>query len=114
VTENARVADAVSALVAGDLPRLGALLRASHESLRVDYEVSCAELDFLVDTASRCAGVLGSRMMGGGFGGSTINLVYPDAVGDVTGVLREAYRVRHGTRPGIHLCSPAEGAARLG
>lgn len=114
VTENARVADAVSALVAGDLPRLGALLRASHESLRTDYEVSCAELDFLVDTASRCDGVLGSRMMGGGFGGSTINLLHPDAVGDVSEVLREAYRVRHGASPGLHRCRAAGGAARVG
>lgn len=113
VTENARVADAVKALRVGDLPRLGALLRASHESLRRDYEVSCEELDFLVEAASGCDGVLGSRMMGGGFGGSTITLVRPGAVPDVAATLRESYRERYGRVPGLHVCRPADGARRV-
>jgi galactokinase len=113
VTENARVGDAVKALQVGDLPRLGALLRASHESLRRDYEVSCEELDFLVEAASGCAGVHGSRLMGGGFGGSTISLVRPDAVPDVAAVLRESYRGRYGRPPGLHVCRPAHGARRV-
>jgi galactokinase len=114
VTENARVVSAVDALGAGDLSALGALLRASHASLRDDYEVSCAELDFLVDAASRCEGVLGSRLMGGGFGGSTINLVRRDALAEVAAVLGEAYRARYGKVPGLHDCRPADGAGRVG
>jgi galactokinase len=114
VTENARVERAVETLAADDLPTLGALLRASHESLRDDYAVSCAEIDFLVDAASRCDGVVGSRLMGGGFGGSTINLVRPDALADVAAALSEVYRDRYGRRPGLHACSPAGGARRVG
>jgi galactokinase len=114
VTENARVVSAIDVLAAGDLTALGALLRASHESLRDDYEVSCAELDFLVDVASRCDGVFGSRLMGGGFGGSTINLVRPDALDAVAAALGAAYRERYGKLPGLHACIPADGARRVG
>jgi galactokinase len=113
VRENARVADAVRALDAGDSIRLGALLCASHESLRADYEVSCAELDFLVEAASGRDGVVGSRMMGGGFGGSTINLVRPDAVSAVARFLRDAYRERWGRAPGVHVCRVGDGARRV-
>jgi galactokinase len=113
VTENRRVGEAVHALRAGDLTRLGELLRASHESLRRDYEVSCAELDFLVDAASGCAGVYGSRLMGGGFGGSTINLVRPDALATVAATLRAAYRERYGRIAGLHACRAADGARRV-
>ncbi len=74
VTEDARVLDAVTALRVGDWSRLGTLMDASHESLRVDYEVSCEELDVAV-AAARAAGALGARMTGGGFGGSAIALV---------------------------------------
>ncbi len=77
VTENARVIDAVRTLESGDLERLGYLINESHESLRNDFEVSCPELDTMVDLARRQPGVLGARMMGGGFGGCTINLIEP-------------------------------------
>jgi len=113
VRENARVLDAVRALDDGDRNRLGALLRASHESLRSDYEVSCVELDFLVEAASGRDGVVGSRMMGGGFGGSTINLVRPDTVPEVAGELREAYRKRWGRDLGVHVCRVGDGAGRV-
>ena len=75
VRENWRVGQACEALQAGDLAAVGALLDESHRSLRDDYEVSCAELDTLVEIARAQPGVLGSRMMGGGFGGCTISLV---------------------------------------
>jgi len=75
VRENNRVLEAGKALEAGNLVRMGELMYASHHSLRHDYEVSCAELDDLVDQTKDHAGVLGARMMGGGFGGCTINLV---------------------------------------
>jgi len=113
VRENARVVDAVRALDTGDRNRLGALLRASHESLRSDYEVSCVELDLLVEAASGRDGVVGSRLMGGGFGGSTINLVRPDAVPEVEGELRDAYRKRCGRDLGVHVCRVGDGAGRV-
>lgn len=75
ISENERVQAAVKALGSGDYPELGQLMYASHESLKSDYEVSCPELDFLVDQAQQSGFVLGSRMMGGGFGGCTINLI---------------------------------------
>jgi len=75
VQENARVLAACEALVANDMPAFGQLMYGSHAGLRDNYEVSCPELDTLVELARPLAGVLGSRMMGGGFGGCTINLV---------------------------------------
>ncbi len=75
VTENARTLEAANALHNGDLEKFGMLMNASHESLRDDYEVSCAELDLMVDLARKCDGVLGARMTGGGFGGCTVNLI---------------------------------------
>ncbi len=74
VTENERTTQAAAALAAGDLVTVGRLMNGSHASLRDDYEVSCAELDLLVETAQTQPGVLGARMTGGGFGGCTVNL----------------------------------------
>ncbi len=79
VSENSRVMRAVQALMEGDLGAFGALMFASHDSLRDDYQVSCLELDSLVDAARGADGVLGARMMGGGFGGCTITLVRKNA-----------------------------------
>ena len=114
VAENARVTAAVSALQARDLARLGELLHASHESLRVDYAVSCPELDLLVETAMGHPGVHGSRMMGGGFGGSTISLVDPGAVGSLGAALGERYRQAYGKEPRLRVCHSANGAQRHG
>jgi galactokinase len=75
VTENERVTDAARSLERGDLPAFGKLTHDSHRSLRDDYQVSCSQLDLLVDLAGESPGVLGARMTGGGFGGCTINLV---------------------------------------
>ncbi|MEM9077767.1 MAG: galactokinase [Bacteroidota bacterium] len=76
--ENSRTLLASECLENGDLQKFGALLFQSHDGLRNEYEVSCPELDFLVDFAKGFNGVLGSRMMGGGFGGCTLNLVHTD------------------------------------
>ncbi|MCV6628776.1 MAG: galactokinase [Flavobacteriaceae bacterium] len=92
--ENQRVLAARSAIEAKDWPLLGTLLYASHQGLKVLYEVSCEEIDFLVDTAKTIDGVLGSRMMGGGFGGSTISLVHRDAVATFSNRLKHAYQNR--------------------
>jgi len=75
IDENERVHLAVAALEAGDADTIGKLFAASHASLRDDYEVSCRELDALVDAAQDAPGLVGSRMTGGGFGGSVVNLV---------------------------------------
>ena len=75
VTENQRVLDAAKTLQSGDAGGVGRLMYASHASLRDDYEVSCKELDLLVELAASSPGVYGARMTGGGFGGCTVNLV---------------------------------------
>lgn len=80
ITENARVLDASAALSADELPHFGRLMTASHKSLRDDFEVSCDELDCLVDIANGIEGVLGSRMTGAGFGGCTVTLSHKDAL----------------------------------
>ncbi len=91
VKENERVLQSCKALQSSDMNILGALLYASHEGLQNEYEVSCDELDFLVDQTRRLPAVLGARMMGGGFGGCTINLVRKNQVNDVIKELSEAY-----------------------
>jgi galactokinase len=83
VQENQRLLDGVTALEAGDVAAFGQLMYGSHEGLSHWYEVSCPELDILVDIARQQTGVLGARMMGGGFGGCTINLVREDALDDL-------------------------------
>ena len=80
ITENARVLDASAALAADELVQFGRLMTASHNSLRDDFEVSCDELDCLVDIAHGTEGVLGSRMTGAGFGGCTVTLIHMDAI----------------------------------
>ena len=80
ITENARVLDASAVLSAGELPHFGRLMTASHKSLRDDFEVSCDELNCLVDIANETEGVLGSRMTGAGFGGCTVTLIHTDAI----------------------------------
>jgi len=89
--ENERVLKTVKALETGNIVALGEYLWQSHAGLRYDYEVSCEELDFLVDHIREMDGVLGSRMIGGGFGGCTINLIHKDQVSTVWQSLKKAY-----------------------
>ena len=110
VFENQRVLDFVEAARQGDLARMGKLMAASHASLAKDYEVSCPELDFLVETASGIEGVAGSRMTGGGFGGCTVNLVAPDAVEAFRETVSNAFEARFGRRPPVYVCNSADGA----
>lgn len=112
VSENLRVARFVAASSAGDLHTMGALFVESHRSLQNDYEVSCAELDFLVDHALALPGVHGARMTGGGFGGCTVNLVDPQQMDPFRERISAVYRGRYGCTPEIHLCHPAAGAAQ--
>ncbi|MEI9973952.1 MAG: galactokinase [Ignavibacteriota bacterium] len=113
VSEDLRVTEFVDAGSGGDRKRMGELFLASHRSLQHDYEVSCEELDFLVDLAVTLPGVWGARMTGGGFGGCTVNLVAPDHAAEFTQRITEAYSERYGLTPEVHACHPAAGASEL-
>jgi len=113
VTENQRVLDAVQALEAGDLAQFGRLMNASHLSLRDDYEVSCPELDAMVEAAWAQAGVLGARMTGAGFGGCTVSLVLNEAVESFQRDVAQRYTQATGLVPEIYVCAAEEGVQRL-
>jgi galactokinase len=113
VTEDARVGRFVEASARGDLALMGKLLVESHRSLQYDYEVSCAELDFLVDTALAIDGVLGSRMTGGGFGGCTVTMLRPDAVAHFGEEMARAYQRQFQATPQIYACRPSAGAGEV-
>ncbi len=113
VTENGRVERFVKAAENGAADEMGRIVTESHASLRDDYEVSCEELDFLVDVALRVEGVFGARMIGGGFGGSTVNLVRPEAVDVLKTSLLLEYEDRYGIKPEIHICVASEGASEV-
>lgn len=111
ITENERVKLAVAAFEHGDIKALGPLMRDSHRSLRYDYEVSCDELDAMVEIAAAQPGVAGARMTGGGFGGCTINLVKTEAVDAFKENVGREYRVRRGLAPEIYVSTAANGAS---
>ncbi len=113
VQENARVVDAVRALEANDLSTFGQLMYGSHAGLSEKYEVSCPELDSLVDIARRQSGVFGARMMGGGFGGCTINLIEAAAVETFATNIRHEYKERTGKDTLIYVCSLQDGTHRM-
>jgi galactokinase len=110
VAENQRVLVAAKALQSQDVDRFGHLMYQSHASLRDDYEVSCKELDLLVDLASSRPGVYGTRMTGGGFGGCTVNLIRADCAAAVQADIAQMYAETTGTNPEVYLCEPAQGA----
>ena len=109
VTEIARVLDAVVALRTSDFLKLGSLINQSHISLRDDYTVSCPELDCAVD-ASLGAGALGSRMVGGGFGGSAIALVKVSDIDNVKNAVLQAFERAHYKKPRFFTSLPSAGA----
>jgi galactokinase len=113
VTETARVGRFVAASQQGNLDGMGRLMVESHRSLQHDYEVSCAELDFLVDRALEIEGVFGARMTGGGFGGCTVTMLRPDAVGRFRQAIAGAYEVQFGVKPAIYSCEPSAGAEEV-
>ena len=113
VTEDVRVNHFVEASQAGDLTAMGRLLVESHRSLQYDYEVSCEELDFLVDTALALDGVYGARMTGGGFGGCTVNLVEANRVESFKEIVGEAYKDATKLPPRIFVCAPGAGVGEL-
>ncbi len=109
VTENERVQHAAEALLNGDLRALGALMADSHRSMRDDYEISCSELDTMVEIAGAQQGVIGSRMTGGGFGGCTINLIHADAAESFRLLVAAEYEKRTHIRPDIYVVSATDG-----
>lgn len=111
--ENKRVEDAAACLGRGDAVRLGTLLNASHEGLRTAYAVSCPELDFLQDFAASFPGVRGARMMGGGFGGCTLNLVATQAVAPLLDAAGKAYSAAFGRTPEAFHVSISDGAGNI-
>jgi galactokinase len=113
VQENQRVLEAVHCLQAGNLGGLGELLRASHNSLRDLYEVSCRELDIMVEAAESLPGYCGGRMTGGGFGGCTVNLVRYDDAENFAAQIAQRYRDATGLDPQIYICSAEDGAQAL-
>ncbi|HWR37592.1 MAG TPA: galactokinase [Clostridia bacterium] len=113
ISENERVLNAADALTSGDLAGFGRLMCESHTSLRDDYEVSCKELDLLVELARGLEGVFGARMTGGGFGGCTVNLVSAEHVDKFQAAMSEGYQKKTGTTPNIYVCLAAQGAGRV-
>ena len=113
IRENVRVLNACKDLEKNDLVSFGNRMFESHYGLSNEYEVSCKELDYLVDTASNIPGVLGSRMMGAGFGGCTINLVTADAIDDFKVKIQEKFSEKTGNKPQLYISSIENGAEIL-
>jgi galactokinase len=113
ITENNRVTESINALRRDDLVKFGELMNASHDSLRDDYEVSCEEVDLLVNLARQVPGVLGARITGGGFGGCTVNLLPADQVKEFTEYVGTNYLQQTGIQPEFYISSPANGAEIL-
>jgi galactokinase len=113
VYENQRAVRAVEALKNQDVELFGRLMNASHESLRYDYEVSCEELDILVEEAWDIDGVLGSRMMGAGFGGCTVSIVENSAVSEFISRVGQNYEKRTGLHAEFYVVETGNGASVL-
>ena len=113
ITENARVIIAAKALKRDDLESFGELLNDSHRSLRDDFEVSCPELDLMVELAQQLPGVYGARMTGGGFGGCTVNLVDEENVEEFKRIVSQGYAEATGLVPDIYVTGAAEGAEEV-
>ncbi|MFX0095997.1 MAG: galactokinase [Candidatus Hodarchaeota archaeon] len=111
ITENERVLQSVSALRKGDLEEFGHLMNLSHESLRNLYQVSCFELDVMVELARKVPGVWGSRMTGAGFGGCTVSLVQAESVDQFQKEVGPKYRSRTGLKPEFYICRAQNGAS---
>ena len=113
ISENDRVLRMADALKSGEIRGIARLMRESHESLRDDFEVSCRELDLMVEIASAKRGVLGARMTGGGFGGCTVNLVEASEAKEFQQDVAEDYLARTGLSPDILICEASQGVAKM-
>ncbi|MCX7839319.1 MAG: galactokinase [Anaerolineae bacterium] len=113
ITENARVLAAITAAEQNDLAAFGKLMNESHASLRDDFEVSCAELDALVEIARAQVGCWGARLTGAGFGGCTVNLVNERDVPQFIEEVTRVYRARFGIAPLVYPCRAAQGSSKI-
>ena len=113
VFEEARTLAAAAALESGDIRKFGQLMAESHISLRDQYEVSCRELDILVEEALSIRSTVGARMTGGGFGGCTVNIVQKDAVPYFTETVGRHYHERTGLRAAFYIAGIGEGAREI-
>ena len=104
-----RVRKTVTALEEGNIKSIRALMAGSHQSLRDNYEVSCQELDVMVELASELPGLVGARMTGGGFGGCTVNLIDESHIRSFCGRLTREYEQETGMVPAIYACDSAPG-----
>ena len=111
--ENARTLKAAELIQKGDIEAFGALMYQTHEGLSKNYEVSCPELDFLVDLSKDIPQVVGSRMMGGGFGGCTINLVKETFVNEFIDSTTKAYKEKFNIKLTPHIVKTSNGAKVL-
>ena len=110
ISENERVHEVADLFEQGKTEGLREVMAASHQSLRDDYEVSCQELDAMVEIAGRQRGVYGARMTGGGFGGCTINFVDVEHATEFQQRVSEEYESAIGLRPDIYICEASQGA----
>ncbi|QZT36701.1 galactokinase [Halosquirtibacter xylanolyticus] len=113
VSEIQRTSDAVAELKSGNIDVFGALMNASHDSLRDDYEVTGLQLDTMVEEARKIEGVIGSRMTGGGFGGCTVSIVKDDAVDTFIEEVGKNYEARTGIKPEFYVAEIGEGGCKL-
>ncbi len=113
VYENQRTIKAFNALKAGDIASFGKYMNESHISLRDDYDVSCKEIDLLVDEAWKVPGVMGSRITGGGFGGCTVSIVKDEAIDDFKDKLSKAYKAAFDMEPEFYVVSVGDGPRRV-
>jgi galactokinase len=111
VEENERLLSACEHLKDGDLKDLGEKMFSSHDGLSKEYEVSCKELDFLVDAVRNNATVLGARMMGGGFGGCTINIIKEEAINNLVEDLGKKYKLEMGKDLTPYIAQTADGSS---
>jgi galactokinase len=113
ITENARTNALAQAMQTGKTELLSQLMADSHRSLRDDFEVSCHELDVIVDLATQQKGVYGARMTGGGFGGCTINLVNSADTNEFRSRVSAGYEAATGYHPNIYICEPSQGVEKV-
>ena len=103
----------IVALEAGDIAKFGEYMNGSHDSLRDDYEVTCLELDTMVEEARKIKGVLGSRMTGAGFGGCTVSIVEADAVDTFIAEVGKNYEARTGLKPEFYVTEIGNGGMEI-
>ena len=109
-TENMRLQDGCELLKNGDLEGFGKLMYQTHEGLSKQYMVSCPELDFLVEESKKIPGVVGARMMGGGFGGCSINIVRNDAIDSFISEMKKSYEEKFSKNPEVYITQIEDGA----